>query len=465
MGLQNEFDPKRFLHEENKKRFWAYLGVAIFSAIVFFFAQTKLLSFITPQSVKEERVKIENEIKQIRLSPIPYSVKKAEIEKLQSKLNQLNSDYPKYLWIKSLFESKYNKLQLFIVYAISVSLALSPYLILFLIWKKTVKPIAFQGFQLEPPLELGEFKELLNFSLAKIDKETFKNLFHSEKDYETFWRIVNANVLVDNNAGMKAVGWWIRDKLGKVELPNSNWKWERNLAGFFFSDLKPYSEVLKLSVKKAEKGRWKTDADLKGYVPAYLDFNEENCYFIAPTFKLEIGSVPNLPSEKKKVEFEIPFLLAKVGRLDINLISREIGRVLDELLTWAKENGIRIEDEKLFRARMGLGLYVWLANFFVKDSNIASGLVNKFVKDYVAKYLLSYLPSGLLLKPTNQFTSETRRYMFLYRTYRNPYEFSGLPIEDYLQLKYNLVFDIEQEQKAKEIKKKVGIYENYLIWN
>ena len=465
MAQNVELDPKKILYEEDRSRIWVYIGITIFSAIIFFFVQTKLVSLITPEWVKQERLKIEKEIKQIRMSSIDYKIKEAEIKSLETQLDKLNKDYPKWLWIKNLFENRYNKFQLFLVYTISVLLALSPYFALFLIWKKTVKPIAFQGFQLEPPLQLGEFKELLNFSLAKIDKETFKTLFHSEKDYETFWRIVNANVLVDNDAGMKAVGWWIRDKLGKVKLLNSNWKWERDLAGFFFSDLKPYSEVLRISAKKAKRGSWRTDASLKEYVPAYLDFNEENCYFIAPTFKLEIGSIPKLPSEREKLGFEIPFLLAKVGRLDINLISREMGKVLDELLTWAKENGIRIGDEKLFRARMGLSLYVWLANFFVKDSNIASGLVNKFVKDYVAKYLLSYLPSGLLLKPTNQFTSEARKYMFLYRTYQNPYEFGGLPIEDYLNLKYNLVFDIEQEQKAKEIKKRVGIYENYLLWN
>jgi lipid A disaccharide synthetase len=60
-----------------------------------------------------------------------------------------------------LFDNAYPKPLLFIAYGGSIALSLSPLLILFFIYKRKIEPVVFPKPEIQFPLELGEFKELL----------------------------------------------------------------------------------------------------------------------------------------------------------------------------------------------------------------------------------------------------------------------------------------------------------------
>jgi hypothetical protein len=446
MEKERNLDPRSNLYESSRNRIFVYIATAFLGGLVGFLFQKSLVSAITPEWVKQERTKIEKEIKQLELTVMDAETKNVAINELKSQLDKLDRAYPKIVWINNLFTNKYNKLLLLGIYGISLGFAVAPLLAVAWYFKKRIYPFAFPKPELDTPLSLGDFKELLNFSLAKIDRNTFKSLFHSDNDYEIFWRMINANIVKDDRAGFKAVADWVRQGLKEhnvSQVKSKSWNWKKDLKLFYSgSRILLGLDKSKFKASKIVRLRWRLQSNLKDFVDAYINFKENPIIFIAETFDSPIKFPPRLKARKGKIDNLIPFLLVKVGKFDTNLISKDIGKVLDELENWAEMNGIKIEDKKSFRARMGLALYVWLATMFVKEANIPAGLVNKFVKDYTAKYLISYLPSGLILKATNPYTAEARKYIFLYRTYRNPKEFAGLPIEDYLNLKYNLVFDV-----------------------
>jgi hypothetical protein len=467
-SYKKEFNPRQEVIEYTKNRWWVILAFFLAGLIIFVFTEMQFLKLITPKPVLEKREQLEKALKDLyKIQNIPINDKALIRQRIEQDLSKIDRAYPKIVGFWNLFDNAYPKPLLFIAYGGSIALSLSPLLILFFIYKRKIEPVVFPKPEIQFPLELGEFKELLNFSLAKVDRETFKSLFHSDKDYETFWRMVNANIVKDDRAGFIAIADYVKQTLKKAGVKReekSEWNWKVNLQTFWRGWLDKYKQIVKFDREVKDKKSF--GKILKSGKPLKEEWIEEVLFIAEDWSKFsKVHFPPRFGDAKRgKIEFT-PLLLAKVGKFDTNLISKDIGRILDELERWAELNGIDIGDKKLFRARMTLSLYSWLIRMFVKDKTIPAGLVNRFVNDYVAKYLISYLPTGLILKATNPYTAEARKYLLVYRTYEPSEAFAELHPEDYLELKYNLVFDVEQEEKAKTIKKKVKIYENYSLWN
>ena len=245
---------------------------------------------------------------------------------------QIEEEYPKVpLFITYLFE-KYDevKKEAFIAYATPFVLML----IAFVFLKKKLKEgreFVFPKPVIEPPLELGEFIDFVDFDVIGIKKKDFVNLFRSELDYITFCRIV------DNSA---------------QELTRNR--------------------------------------------------------------------------EKQKE------------------IAEKVKNLIDELENWAKINGFKIKDLKHFRLIITLVLYHFIINLFVRKEAIPSGLINKYLKDEIAKYVLSSYSRGftLAIKDPQEFWEQVHYYLTTINSFRifNKKEHTFEDIYTYLRKKYDQVY-------------------------
>jgi len=471
-----EINPQREIERRKweKPFLYAFLGV-LAGAFFYFFIEPALFSLITPERIKAERKALERVVNDLSVEKIKlnYAVRERYIKFSNEILEDLDRLYPPRPSLGDISRSKYNKALAFLIYFLTIVLSFAPLLLLYRYYQKRIKPLVFQEPYIEPPLDLGEFKERINFQQAGIDKEKFKALFKSDEDYETFWRIINHNIVFEEKPYLKVGAEWIREHLNVSKKEEFGIAPKVDLKRVFLGGLLPYEELYRktfpvkgVKVKKIQislKG-----IDLSQYRKALWEFKQlidsGKILFIG-AFRRKKKLALTFPKVRKIERLDKPYwvLLAKFGAWNDEQISEEIKDILDKLEWWAKVNGIPIDREKM-RATIGLYLIVALAQMFIKSNNIPFGLVNRFIQDGATKYVLSHLSRGMLIKPFDKATEEARNYMLLYHSFKTPYEYWGLSIAEYLNLKYNLIFDVLNEDLAKEIKRKIKIYENYSLW-
>lgn len=470
--------PQKYLYEESFWKGWVYVIVAILVAVGFYFAiEPVVFEAIRPPEVKkayeqahklylsaiDRKLEVVKDGKKVVI-PLPED-KALELRKKAKKImEEIDRDYPKRPSLIGLIRSKYGW-KGYVAYFGIILLSSLPLVGLWWYFQKRLKPWAFPSPYVEPPLDLGEFKENIDFEKAGIDRERFKSLFKSEKDYETFWRLFNKNVMMGSGLTVKVGLSYLKDRLGEnIHLREEDWNVLKNPRKVWFRDLEViFAEELFKRAKPSSAVRKR----LGEINPAiYASFFEKlgDYYTFGYFFKEKGAYIPPKWDREEPLPGELWFLLSRFGAWDRDLISFEIGRLLDILQEWGGLMGIKDRDG-LFRERIGLYLIGVLGQMFVRKNNIPLGLVNRFLRDETSKYLLSWLEKGLLIKPFNEATKTARDYMLIFHSLKNhPDYLAGLSVSDYLNYKYNLIFEVLYEDKGKELRKKLKIYENKFLW-